>query len=73
MIVHFSYVRALLLYRAGVTSLAVSLPVLASVVAFIVYGINHELNAANIFASLSLFQMLRMPLMFLRTCFTLVS
>lgn len=59
-------VRSLILYRAGITSVASSLPVLASVISFIIYGTTHQLNAATIFASLSLFNILRMPLMALR-------
>ena len=38
------------------------LPVLASIPAFIVYGINHSLDPAIIFTSLTLFNMLRLPL-----------
>jgi len=59
-------VRSLLILRAGVTSVGASLPVLASVLAFIVYGINHPLDPATIFTSLTLFNMLRLPLMFFR-------
>ena len=43
-----------------------SLPVLASVLAFVVYGLHHTLDPATIFTSLTLFNMLRMPLMFFR-------
>jgi len=39
---------------------------MASVLAFIVYGINHPLDPATIFTSLTLFNMLRTPLMYLR-------
>ena len=60
-------IRALVILRAGITSIAISLPVLASVLAFVVYSIKHTLDPANIFTSLTLFNMLRMPLMFLRT------
>ena len=59
-------IRALVIIRAGVTSIGISLPVLSSVIAFVVYGINHPLDPATIFTSLTLFNMLRMPLMFLR-------
>ena len=59
-------IRSLVILRAGITSIAISLPVLASVIAFVVYSIKHTLDPANIFTSLTLF-MLRMPLMFLRT------
>jgi ABC-type multidrug transport system fused ATPase/permease subunit len=60
-------IRALVIIRAGITSIAISLPVLASVLAFVVYGLHHALDPATIFTSLTLFNMLRMPLMFLRT------
>ena len=44
--------------------MAIPLPILASIPAFIVYGINHSLDPAIIFTSLTLFNMLRLPLMF---------
>ena len=51
-----SYVRSLLMIRAANTPLAVSSPTLESVVAFLVYAAaGHQLNAAAIFSSLSLF------------------
>ncbi|RPD61094.1 P-loop containing nucleoside triphosphate hydrolase protein [Lentinus tigrinus ALCF2SS1-7] len=60
------YVRSLLVIRSANNAVAVSLPALASVLAFVVYSATgHSLDAANIFASLTLFQLLRMPLMFL--------
>ncbi|KAF8598170.1 ABC transporter [Ceratobasidium sp. AG-I] len=60
------YIRSLLLIRSGNNAVAFSLPVLASVLAFVTYSLaGHDLNPAVIFASLTLFQMLRMPLMFL--------
>ena len=60
------YIRSLLLIRSGNNAVAFSLPVLASVLAFVTYSLSgHDLNPAVIFASLTLFQMLRMPLMFL--------
>lgn len=47
-------------------SIAFSLPVLAAVLAFVTYSLSgHDLNPAVIFTSLTLFQLLRMPLMFL--------
>ena len=62
-----SYVRSLLIIRSANNAVAVSLPALASVLAFVVYSATgHSLDPANIFASLTLFQLLRMPLMFLR-------
>ncbi|KAI0041202.1 ABC transporter [Auriscalpium vulgare] len=60
------YVRNLLLFRAGITALAMSTPTLASVLAFVVYAVSgHDLTPGVIFSSLSLFQLLRMPLMFI--------
>ncbi|KAI0714464.1 P-loop containing nucleoside triphosphate hydrolase protein [Cerioporus squamosus] len=60
------YVRTLLVIRSANNAVAVSLPALASVLAFVVYSVTgHSLDPANIFASLTLFQLLRMPLMFL--------
>lgn len=61
------YIRTLLMIRAGNNAVAISLPVLASVLSFVVYSLSgHSLDAANIFASLTLFTLLRLPLMFLR-------
>jgi hypothetical protein len=43
-------------------AIAFTLPVLASVISFLIYGAqNGGLTAADVFASLSLFQLLRMP------------
>lgn len=62
-----SYIRSLLLIRSANNAIAVSLPALASVISFVVYAATgHSLSAANIFSSLTLFNLLRMPLMFLR-------
>lgn len=64
---HFSsYIRTIVILRAAIVAVGISLPVLASVLAFIVYGIHHPLNPAIIFTSLTLFNMLRMPLMLFR-------
>jgi ABC-type multidrug transport system fused ATPase/permease subunit len=61
------YIRSLLLIRAANNAVAMSLPVLASVLSFTTYSLSgHTLEPAVIFTSLTLFQMLRMPLMFLR-------
>ena len=63
----YRYIRSLLIIRSANNAIAVSLPALASVIAFVVYSATgHSLNPANIFSSLTLFQLLRMPLMFLR-------
>ncbi|KAH9928634.1 ABC transporter [Fomitopsis serialis] len=60
------YIRNLLLIRSANNAIAISLPTLASVLSFIVYSLaGHSLNAADIFSSLTLFNLLRMPLMFL--------
>lgn len=62
-----SYIRSLLLLRSGVTAVALSLPVISSVVTFVVYvAVGNTLDPANVFASLALFNMLRIPLLFLR-------
>ncbi|KZP02968.1 hypothetical protein FIBSPDRAFT_769650 [Athelia psychrophila] len=61
-----AYVRSLLLIRSGNNALAQSFPVLASVLSFVTYSLlGHDQDPAIIFASLSLFQLLRMPLMYL--------
>jgi len=63
----FRYVRDLLLMRAANNAVAMSLPALASVLSFVTYSLSgHQLNPANIFASLTLFNLLRLPLMMLR-------
>lgn len=65
--VHSSYIRSLLLLRSANNAVAMSMPVLASVLAFVTYSLTgHSLDPANIFASLTLFNLLRLPLMFLR-------
>ncbi|KAL1937459.1 hypothetical protein VTO73DRAFT_13182 [Trametes versicolor] len=61
-----AYIRSLLVIRSANNAIAISLPALASVLAFVVYSATgHSLNAADIFSSLTLFNLLRMPLMFL--------
>ncbi|KAG2341335.1 ABC transporter [Suillus weaverae] len=61
-----AYIRALLIMRAAMNAIAISLPSLASVLAFVTYSLTgHSLTAANIFTSLTLFNLARMPLMFL--------
>ncbi|KAH8100094.1 P-loop containing nucleoside triphosphate hydrolase protein [Cristinia sonorae] len=60
------YIRSLLIIRGGNNAVAISLPVLASVLSFVTYAaLGHQLNAADIFASLTLFNLLRLPLMLL--------
>ncbi|GAA5974663.1 hypothetical protein JCM5350_001237 [Sporobolomyces pararoseus] len=59
-------VRNLLVSRAATTGVAMSLPTLATVLAFVTYaGTGHQQNPASIFTSFTLFQLLRMPLMML--------
>ncbi|KAG1781565.1 ABC transporter [Suillus placidus] len=61
-----AYIRTLLIMRAAMNAIAISLPSLASVLAFVTYSLTgHSLTAANIFTSLTLFNLARMPLMFL--------
>lgn len=64
-------VRFLLLMRAGVNAVSMSIPVYASILAFVTYSLTgNALNPANIFSSLTLFNLLRMPLMFLPVVFS---
>ncbi|BGP39125.1 hypothetical protein JCM10450v2_003079 [Rhodotorula kratochvilovae] len=59
-------IRSLLISRAATTGVAMSLPTLATVLAFITYAsTGHETSAQSIFTSLTLFQLIRMPLMML--------
>lgn len=59
-------IRSILLIKAANQSIAMSLPTLAAVVSFLCYaGIGNDLNPAAVFTALSLFQLLRQPLMFL--------
>ena len=61
------HIRSLLLIRAANNAVAFSLPVLASIVSFIVYAaIGHALDPAVIFTALTLFLLLRLPLQFMR-------
>ncbi|KAG8892355.1 hypothetical protein FRC00_012209, partial [Tulasnella sp. 408] len=59
-------VASILLIKSAGLSIALSVPVFASVLAFVVYSLaGHTLDPAVIFTSLSLFQLLRQPLIFL--------
>lgn len=59
-------VRSISLIKAFNQSLALSLPTLAAVVSFICFaGVGNNINPAKIFTALSLFSLLRQPLMFL--------
>ncbi|KAH8915903.1 ABC transporter [Atractiella rhizophila] len=58
-----SILRRLLIVRAGNMAVFMSIPLLGSVVGFVVYDLTgHVQNPAVIFTSLTLFQLLRMPL-----------
>ncbi|EGN95824.1 hypothetical protein SERLA73DRAFT_60499 [Serpula lacrymans var. lacrymans S7.3] len=57
------YIQSLLILQTGVTAMAMSLPILSSIVAFITYSLSgHALDPANVFSSLSLFQMIMAPM-----------
>ena len=58
------YVRKLLTVRSGMMAFAMSLPVLAAILSFITYKATaHGLEVATIFTVITLFQLMRMPLM----------
>ncbi|VDB90127.1 unnamed protein product [Peniophora sp. CBMAI 1063] len=60
------YIRSLVIIRSSLLAMVFSLPTLASIISFITYSASgHELNAAVIFSSLTLFQLLQTPLIFL--------
>ncbi|CAL1716557.1 unnamed protein product [Somion occarium] len=68
------YIRSLLMLRSANNAVAVSLPVLASVLSFVAYSLSgHSLDPANIFSSLTLFQLLRLPLMLLPMSFSSIA
>lgn len=59
-------VRFLLLLKTAVNAVSMSIPVYAAILAFVTYSVTgHSLHPANIFSSLTLFNLLRMPLLFL--------
>jgi ATP-binding cassette, subfamily C (CFTR/MRP), member 1 len=56
-------IQVLLAIRNAINAVSMSLPVFASMLAFITYSLSdHSLNPARIFSSLALFNSLRMPL-----------
>ncbi|WVQ95135.1 hypothetical protein IAU59_002229 [Kwoniella sp. CBS 9459] len=58
------YIRMLLTFRSGMMAFAMSLPTLAAILSFITYSATaHDLQAATIFTVITLFQLMRMPLM----------
>lgn len=64
-------VRFLLVTRSGVNAVAITIPVFATILAFVTYSLTgHDLSPGPIFSSLTLFNLLRMPLMFLPLVFS---
>ncbi|KIN03816.1 hypothetical protein OIDMADRAFT_193722 [Oidiodendron maius Zn] len=58
-----SAIQILLAIRNAINAVSMSLPIFASMLAFITYSLtNHDLNPAYIFSSLALFNSLRLPL-----------
>ncbi|KAH7105792.1 ABC protein [Auriculariales sp. MPI-PUGE-AT-0066] len=67
-------IKKILYIRAANLGVAFSIPVLAAVVSLITYILSgHPLDPAIIFTSLSLFQLLRQPLMFLPRALSAIS
>ncbi|EPS37568.1 hypothetical protein H072_8744 [Dactylellina haptotyla CBS 200.50] len=59
-------IQYLLAIRSATNAISMSLPVFASILAFVTYSLSHPgLNPATIFASIGLFNALRLPLNFL--------
>ncbi|KAF9484355.1 ABC transporter [Pholiota conissans] len=68
------YVRSLLICRAAASAIGISMPALAAVFAFLTYsGTHHDLSPAIIFSSLTFFNMIRLPLMFLPISLTTIA
>ncbi|KAF9325126.1 hypothetical protein BGZ91_002564 [Linnemannia elongata] len=60
------YVRTLLISRSGIAAINLTVPVLAATLTFVAYSLaGNELTPAVVFSSLSLFNIMRMPLMIL--------
>ncbi|KAI1320479.1 hypothetical protein EDD11_000864 [Mortierella claussenii] len=58
------YVRTLLISRSGIAAVNLTVPVFAATLTFVAYSLTgHELTPAIVFSSLSLFNIMRMPLM----------
>ena len=56
-------IQTLLAVRNGIICVSISIPIFASMLAFVTYALtNHNLEASSIFSSLALFNSLRMPL-----------
>ena len=66
-VIFFRYIRSLHLNYSANNSIAMSMPAIAAVLAYITYSASgHPLLPAPLFSSLTLFNLLRIPLMFLR-------
>lgn len=64
-------VRFLLITRSAVNAVSITIPVFATILAFVTYSLTgHNLSAGTVFSSLTLFNLLRMPLMFLPLVFS---
>jgi len=60
------YVRGLMVLRAAIMGVAMTIPVFSSILSFITYSLTgHLLEPSLIFSSLTIFNLVRMPLMFL--------
>lgn len=60
-------IRKLLLLKAGNISLVIIMPTIATIVGLVTYSLTgHPLDPASVFTALTFFNLLRMPLMFLR-------
>ncbi|KAF9914155.1 hypothetical protein BX616_008850 [Lobosporangium transversale] len=58
------YVRTLLISRSGIAAVNLTVPVLAATLTFVAYSLaGNDLTPAIVFSSLSLFNIMRMPLM----------
>ncbi|KAF9181719.1 hypothetical protein BGZ50_005356 [Haplosporangium sp. Z 11] len=58
------YVRTLLISRSAIAAVNLTVPVLAATITFVAYSLTgNELTPAIVFSSLSLFNIMRMPLM----------
>ncbi|KAG0299227.1 hypothetical protein BGZ98_010242 [Dissophora globulifera] len=58
------YVRTLLISRSGIAAVNLTVPVIAATLTFVAYSLTgHQLTPAVVFSSLSLFNIMRMPLM----------
>ncbi|PHH53173.1 ATP-binding cassette sub-family C member 11 [Ceratocystis fimbriata CBS 114723] len=61
--IEIRHIQTLMAIRSGINAVSMSMPAFASMLAFITYTLtNHNMQAAQIFSSLALFNSLRMPL-----------